>query len=314
MGNPLSKLLNRHTSFENEQVHVLTILYGITCSESERETHLEIARSLELMKSATLIIDDFLDHSEERNGLPSVYAEHGPEEAVLIGEILKTSASLAFQENVNKLKTVPRTKKYKAIRLFEETYRTICCGQLEDLRIQSEPVGDKSLGQKRFFNMITQTSAVFIQFPVVLGALLNKTSEAQMQALGKYGINLGLAYQIRDDVIDLIGDPSLTGKPYAGDLREKKKRLPLVYGWKVASEKERKRITKCFEEPAPLDEKTVEELANLLRKLGAEEYCMDMAKRYCSKAIRALKGVPSTRKRRQLEDVAYLLATFEGRK
>lgn len=313
MRKPLSKLFNKHISFENEQVHVLTTLYGITCPKTEREIHLEIAKSLELMKAATLIIDDFLDHSEERNGLPSIYAQHGPEEAVLIGEILKTSAFLAFQDNVRKLESVSSHTKNEAIKLFEETYRTICCGQLEDLRLQAEPVNDKSLAEKRFMEMIKQTSAAFIQFPVILGALLSRLPAPQIKALGSYGLNLGLAYQIRDDVIDLIGDPNLTGKPYAGDLREKKKRLPLVYGWKVASESERRQIMTTFSKSSPLKEVDVVKLAKLLEKLGAVENCMKKAKRYCNKAIRSLDVVANARIRNQLEDVAYLLATFEGR-
>lgn len=267
---------------------------------------------MELMKAALLIIDDFLDHSEERNGLPSLYAKHGPEQAVLIGEILKSSAFLAFMGNIRNLKKVPDTAKDKSIKLFEETYRTICCGQLEDIRLQSEPLNEDSLNEERILRIIEKTTAVFIQLSVILGGILRDLSPAEINALGDYGLNLGLAYQLRDDVLDLIGTPDLTGKPYAGDLREKKKRLPLIYGWKVASESQRSLMIRIFKTPTPLDEEDITRLSSMLRELEAVEYCIEKTKEHCREAVKSLGKVSSSDMHHQLEDVANVLATFEG--
>lgn len=304
-----NNLLERHINFEKEHIHVLTALYGATC-QSKQKVHLEIAKSIELMKAAALIIDDFLDKSPKRNGIPSIYFERGSEEAVLTGEILKSSSLIAFVNNLNLLENVSFDKKINAIKLFEKTYKTICLGQLKDIELQKKKIGD-NFSEEEYFEMIKKTSAVFVQFPVVLGATLSDFNEKELLNLSEFGIKIGLAYQLRDDVLDVIGDQDYTGKIYSSDIRERKKRILLIHSLKNGSKDDTARLETIYNKKDEITFNEVNEIINIFKRTGSIDYCILLIKKYCDGAIAHLSYVNNKKVVEQLKDIACLLTRFD---
>ncbi len=299
-------LVLEHLVYERETIHLITTLYGITVPDKSGEHHLMIAKSLELMKSSTLIMDDFLDKSPLRNGMTSIYEKFGGEEATLIAEILKSSASISFTQELAKL-NLKKADVVKCILLFEDTYRTVCMGQLEDLRMVKTFSEGKDIKEHDYYEMIKKTTATFIQLPLLLGAVMSNFDKSIENTLRKYGLYIGLAYQIRDDIIDITGDPSLTGKPMGGDIKEKKVRLPIIHALRFASPRQIHKIKRIYNKQN-VSTRDVMAVIAILNKNGSIQYCNKKAKYYCQKAIANIQdSTISNSLKHQLEDITTLL-------
>ncbi|MBS3090859.1 polyprenyl synthetase family protein [Candidatus Pacearchaeota archaeon] len=293
-------LLERHINFENEQLHVLTALYGAVVG-AVSEADIELCKSIELMKSSTLILDDFLDESPKRNGIASIYAEQGAKTAVLTAELLKGVASSKLIEI---LRTDARNyDKLAFLHVFEDTYATICRGQMRDISLAKIPILEYVPSEKDYFDLIGDTSACYIRAPLLMGGIVMNLPKDVLTSLGDFGINIGLAYQIRDDVLDLVGDPENMGKPFAGDIREKKKRLPLIHHLSVEP---RGLVRKIMTKPCLNDEdviKVVEEL----RRTRSLQYCVDKIFYFKEEAMDSLSY-----KNNELAAIAELITNFQG--
>lgn len=293
--------------YEVEQVHVLTALYGVACGNLTSAHHLNVAKDLELLKAGTLIVDDFLDQAPIRNGLPSLYSQKGPEAAVMIGEVFHSTALIEFCRAVQEIKPEVTGQ---AVCLFEETYRTVCLGQLEDRELQEKVLTHDAPTEADYFTMIKHTSAVFIQAPLLLGAILSGRPAEIVDALANYGLKIGLAYQVRDDVLDVIATPHLTGKPQAGDIRNRKKRLPLLRLRDSCSDGERERLMSLLNGEGTMDEASVAEVISMMEKHGSVESCKVTTGNLCTEALAALRGKLPEEEVAQLETIAGLLTDF----
>lgn len=216
--------LEGHINFKHEQVNILTALYGLACFDNDNPEHIEIAKILELMKSSTLILDDFLDKATIRNGIPSIYHAKGAETAVLTAQIIKSTANIRLCQL---LQYFPPKIAWQAMCVYEETYRTICIGQLEDDLLEQGFLAYNHPTQEDCIRTITHTTAIFIQLPLIMGAILTQKDQKTINRFCEFGINIGLAYQIRDDLLDLLAPTALSGKPENGDLRNKKRNCQL---------------------------------------------------------------------------------------
>lgn len=306
----VDEILVQHLVNERERLHLLTTLYGIVAPHEPLKCHLKIAKCMELMKASTLIVDDFLDKSPVRNGLPSLYSKLGSEEAVLLAEILKSSATIAFSQVLAKTPNLNEVDRYKCLLLFEDTYRTVCLGQLEEIKLTKEQMKYWSIKETEYWQMINKTTAVFIQLPLLLGAIVSHFDEPTESALRSYGLNIGLAYQVRDDILDLIGDPSITGKPFAGDIKEKKMRLAIIYFLHKGGKKEVNIIKKIYKKNQ-ITQKDVRVVIEILTKTGSINYCLGKIKKLCTRAIKALSSIQNKTMVEQLQDVADLLVPTE---
>ena len=302
-------LLEEHINFEKERIHVLTALFGATC-QKENKILIEMSKSIELMKAATLIIDDFLDKADKRNGIPSIFYEKGPEEAVLIGEILKSCSLQDFMVNIERL-DLSTKRKFECIKLFEQVYKTVCIGQLEDMILEKKNLEKDFVTVEDFFSMIRKTSAVFIQFPVILGSFIGNFSEKEKENLKEFGIKIGLAYQLRDDVLDVLGDQDYIGKFVGGDIREKKKRILLLLALKNCSDEERKKLIRIYSPEHLITDEDVCEVIKIFNKTKAISKCISLVEKYCQEAILHLEVIKNKEVRQQLKDIAWLLTRFE---
>jgi geranylgeranyl pyrophosphate synthase len=306
------ELLIQHLNFEKEQVHLLTILYGVFASKENPSVHLKIAKSFELMKSATLILDDFLDKSSYRNGIPSFYSKYGGEQASLVSEVLKSTATIAFSEGLAGIPNLSSENRHQCLLIFEDTYRTVCLGQLEDIKyFNFNKRSDAKFTEKDYLRLIEKTTAVFIRLPLLISSILNNHDSSTCNALSNFGLYIGLAYQIRDDVIDLIGNPELTGKPVGGDIKEGKVRLPIIYLFHNGSPQELEKIKDSLSNPE-ISQNEINEAIQILHSCGAIDYCNKKVKWFCKNAINQLNEIKNQTVKQQFEDIAeYLLPTEE---
>jgi geranylgeranyl pyrophosphate synthase len=184
---------------------------------------LPIALALQLANTATLIVDDILDHSAERDGHTTVRIAFGTERAVLAALLLKSAASRVFLDVLEASPHLPH--KYVAYRCFEQAYADLHRGQFLDLEL----VACNQVTESDYFQMIYLTTGRLIEMSLFIGGLLGGTSARTQTHLLRFGKILGLIHQVRDDIADYWPERFDLGRPAGEDLRERKRRLPLLY-------------------------------------------------------------------------------------
>jgi geranylgeranyl diphosphate synthase type I len=237
---------------------------------------LQAVASLELVQACALIHDDLIDSSDSRRGRPTVHvafsAEHtarrwlgaapafGLAAAVLIGDL-----ALAWADDMFGAAPLPAASLDAARPAWRAMRTEVLAGQFLDVRTQA--TGDASPAAALRVSRL-KTAAYTIERPLHLGAALAGAGTAQVAALRDFGRDLGVAFQLRDDLLGVFGDPSVTGKPAGDDLREGKRTLLVALGLAQAGEHQAEVIGKAIGNPA-LSESDVDEVRAALIEVGA---------------------------------------------
>ena len=235
------------------------------------------AAAVELIHMASLIHDDVVDEAESRRGRPTANAAFGNQISVLVGDyLLAKSIYLAAREG-----------NMDVIRIFSKV--TVGLSEGEVLQITSR--GNPDTTEQTYFDIISRKTAGFISGCCEIGALLAGGSRSVTEALTEYGLSLGLAFQIADDLLDFLGDPEVTGKPRCSDLREGKMTLPLILAYRSlpASSPARARIGAWVRNPQTLNEAGEQEVRAAIEGQGGFEAAHEKARSLVEKACSRLK-------------------------
>ena len=260
-----------------------------------------------MVQLSTLIIDDVLDRSPLRNNRPSVFAKRGLEEAISIGTAISSEGlsliARSFSVNSGLKNGLP------IIKLMTETMSNVYMGQILDLRME----GDTSVAESHYLEMISRTTACFIQAPLVSGAMLWDASDEVIRTIKNVGYSLGMAYQIRDDVIDVIGDPECMGKPVGGDLRQCKMRLPTIQALFELSGAKKEWFNGLLRKRR-ISGEALDEAINTILETNSIQYCITKTKEYCEQALDSINHLPRelANFKRQIGDVANIISNFDN--
>ena len=238
------------------------------------ETALPGAVALELVHNFSLIHDDIMDGDTQRRHRTTVWAQWGVAHAVIVGDALHAHAQRLLLEDEHAGGTAAAAEMARATALMIE-------GQLEDMSLaeSGEAVVDRTVTMEAH-----KTGALFA-CACALGALLGGAGETQIAALRAFGLDLGLCFQAVDDVLGIWGDPAMTGKPAASDLREGKMSLPVVY---ALGSPEGDRLSEAL--AGDLDEKASAAAMAALDAAGSREWCDAFARRHLERALEVLAG------------------------
>lgn len=197
-------------------------LFRIGCeiNELDYKELITNAFAIELMQKSTLIIDDIIDDSPLRNNLLSMPEKYGVKDTILTGELLKSLSSELVLQN----EKISDKKKINILSELENAYNKICTGQLLDLEYEKKD----NIRIDEYIELIAYTTGYFISASLIIGAILSDVKTKDLSILRNYGLKLGITYQLRDDIINLISDES-NGKIFAEDIRSHKKRLPIIH-------------------------------------------------------------------------------------
>ena len=242
---------------------------------------LPAASAVEMVHNFTLVHDDIMDNDEIRHGVLTVHKKFGMPVAILAGDVL---FSKAFQV-VTKSNLSTNSISQLVSRLAKACV-DICEGQLLDIKMAEEK---KIPTQKEYVNMISKKTAALFDVSCAMGAICASNKEKDILNLSSFGRNLGIAFQITDDLIGVMGNPKLTKKPVGNDLREGKKSLPILLAIKAARGKDKKTIQKAFGN-SKISKKKLDEAVNVIRSLGIEENVRNQALKYAEKAEKSLEN------------------------
>jgi octaprenyl-diphosphate synthase len=230
------------------------------------------ASAVELIHMASLIHDDVVDNTGERRGRPTANVIYGNQISVLVGDyLLAKSIYLAAREGV-----------LEVIRIFSRV--TVGLSEGEVLQITSQ--GDPTTTEETYFDIIRRKTAGFIAGCCEVGAVLAEASPTVREALSDYGMALGLAFQIADDLLDFLGDPKVTGKPRGSDLREGKMTLPLIAAFRALSDSDPRRasIAGWIEDPETLTTGAIEQVVAVIHEFDGFAYARAAAVRQVAEA------------------------------
>jgi geranylgeranyl diphosphate synthase type I len=254
-------------------------LLACRAAGGDPEQALPAAAALQLIHDFSLIHDDIEDQSDTRRGRATVWSIWGLAHGINVGDGMFALAHLALHAMAEH--DLPATRTLAALRAFDETILTICEGQYLDLSGE----GDLTVDEPRYLAMITRKTAALIGACCEIGAIVAGATPDSVAALKTYGLNLGLAFQVQDDVLGVWGDPRRTGKPYAADLERRKLSLPVIVA--LAHAEAGPQLREMYGTPA-LVPGDVEHLLSLLDAAGAREQCERAAEHYQREALAAL--------------------------
>jgi octaprenyl-diphosphate synthase len=248
-----------------------------------------LACVVEMLHTATLIHDDVVDQAPLRRGRPSANAQWGDDASVLVGDHLysKSFAMLVHDNDRAIMETLARA--------------TVSMTEAEVFQLQLKRSG--MTAEPDYVRIITQKTASFISACCRIGALLGGCPPAQTEALTRYGLDIGVAFQISDDSLDFVADQERLGKAVGADLREGKRTLPLIAMLERVRAAEAERVRALLRRRA-LEPAEIEEIRRLVLEHDGVEYARTRAHAYAQAAKADLDVFPPSEERETLVLVA----------
>lgn len=241
---------------------------------------LPAASAVEMVHNFTLVHDDIMDNDEMRHGVPTVHKKFNIPIAILAGDVLFSKAYQIITESKLPTKSVAQL-----ISRLAKACVDVCEGQLLDVNMAENK---KIPSFEEYIKMIGKKTAALFDVSCAMGAICANNKDRDVSNLSAFGRNLGIAFQITDDLIGVMGDSRVTKKPVGNDLREGKKSLPILMAIKMARGKNKKIILKAFGN-SKITKKDLNEAVEVIRSLGIEDNVRKQALKYAKKAEKALE-------------------------
>ncbi len=237
------------------------------------------ASAVEMIHNFTLVHDDIMDNDEMRHGVPTVHKKFGMPIAILAGDVLYSKAYQVLSNSNLTSKAVN-----ELVSKLAKACVDVCEGQLLDIKMAESK---KIPSQANYIKMIEKKTAALFDVSCSMGAICANAKQNDIAKLSSFGKNLGIAFQITDDLIGVMGDPKMTKKPVGNDLREGKKSLPIVLAITKSKGNDKKTILKTFGKPNA-SKKDIEKAVKVIRALGIEKIVRKQALQYSEKAKKSL--------------------------
>ena len=265
---------------------LLFVLSARLCGVDNGE-EIRLSPIFEYLHVATLLHDDVIDGAHLRRGKPAANVVWGNTIPILVGDFLLASA----------LELAASSGNLRMVQILSETTSRLAQGEIHEI-IKTNTL---DLTEEEYYEIITGKTAVLIAAATRLGAILAKTDEEKETALKEYGLNLGIAFQIVDDVLDYIGSEKEFGKPVGHDLIEGKVTLPLIHALKQSTVEERKQIKKHFTHRQKED---ITAIVSFVKEKKGTEQAVAKAKNLVQQAKKALLVFPDHPAKKLLLDIA----------
>ena len=261
----------------------------------KEEKVLPAALAIEVFHNFTLLHDDVMDKADIRRGRPTVHVRWNDNTAILSGDQMVIEAYTL-------LSRVPADRLSETLRLFNKMATEICEGQQYDMEFE----GREQVSIEEYMQMIRLKTSVLLATALQIGAYVAGANAAQQKALYEYGINIGLAFQIQDDILDVYGDPRTFGKTIGGDICCNKKTYMLLTALQRADDETRAELEQWLQTQDKSDEK-IQAVTDIYTRTGAREVCETVMQLHTHEALSQLNALPQNDATEQLRKLAEKL-------
>ncbi len=265
-----------------KRIRPLICLLACMASGGDWQQAIPAAAALEILHNFTLIHDDIQDKSPTRRGRTTLWKIWGPEQAINSGDAMFALAHLAMARLLDR--GVPAPIVVQALRRLDETCIELTRGQYNDMRFEQE----ETVTVDEYLAMINGKTAALLSLSTELGALIAGNDDETVAHYADFGRELGLAFQVRDDILGIWGDEDLIGKSAATDIATRKKSLPVLYGL------EQSEALRQLYGRTENGDGFVEEAIRLLDEVEARQFTNNYEKSYSHSALNHLEAVNPT--------------------
>ena len=258
----------------SKRVRPLLTLISSSLYSGDIKNALPASLANEVFHNFTLVHDDIMDSSKIRRGNESVHIKWNVNQAILSGDAMQILAYKCLENYESKIQK-------KLIQIFNDTALKICEGQQLDIEFEKE----KDLKFSDYIQMIQYKTAVLLGSSLKMGGIVNNASETDLELLYDIGLNLGLAFQIQDDYLDLFGDEKLIGKKIGGDVIKRKKTVMYHVYKDISSSEDSHFLDQIYDDNKLEDITKVEKITSLYKDKEVNIKTRKLSQEYSSKAI-----------------------------
>jgi geranylgeranyl pyrophosphate synthase len=278
---------------------ILALLWCETFSGDYRRA-IPLAAAYELAHASALVQDDIIDNSSMRRGRKSIVAKYGVSNAILASNLLL----FYVPKMVAKYADLESSRLARLFDLVGESCRATTWGEFLDLEMTRK----EEVSESEYEEMIRLKTSTLLSAPSASGAILGGASDEQISLASRFGELLGMAYQVQDDTLDLVGDERILGKPVFTDLRGGKKSFILIHCMRRCSAEERSFIRGLVNRAGPYTDGEISEVRRLLEENGSIDYAHGRTSHYVGQAKDVLSSFPESRATTMLHELADYLA------
>jgi len=271
-------ILNNIIRRKGKQMRPLLVFLTARLNGMVNETTYVAATFIELLHTATLIHDDVVDDASQRRGLPTINKLYNSKIAVLVGDYLLAQGLLISVEK----------KRFNMLGIVSDAVRDIVKGEL----VQFQKTRKLDIREEDYFKIIRMKTAALISACTACGAISVTEDTVTIARMKEFGESVGIAFQIKDDLLDYTGD-GLTGKRTGNDIKEKKITLPLIHALREAGPLERRHVIRILRRKKK-GRNEIKEVIDFVKKHNGLEYAGLKMKEYSDKALRLLDTYPDS--------------------
>jgi len=238
------------------------------------------AVGLEVFHNFTLVHDDIMDNSSMRRGSETVHTRWNGNQAILSGDVM------AFVAN-DCIAQAPSAIMPDVLKVYNRVAREVCIGQQMDMDFETTPY----VTHEEYLRMVELKTAVLIAGSLKIGAMIGGAGKTDCDLLSSFGLNLGLAFQVQDDILDSYGDPLIFGKKIGGDIVANKKTLLLIKAFELASGPTLNRLQKLVSDTNFEKEEKIKAVIEIYNDLNIQDWALSLARQYTDRAYISLDSV-----------------------
>jgi geranylgeranyl diphosphate synthase type II len=280
-------------SIGGKRIRPTLMLLAYNLYKEDPERILSSAVALETYHNYTLLHDDLMDNASMRRGQPTVHKKWDANTAILSGDSMLV---LAYE----RMAKCPVEKLKPVLDLFTETALEIGEGQQYDMDFETR----NDVREEEYIEMIRLKTSVLLACATKMGAILADAPQEDADNLYKFGEQMGLAFQLQDDYLDVYGDPEVFGKAIGGDILCNKKTYMLINAFNLANDEQRKRLQQWVNAENPDPRQKIEAVTQIYNEIGISQLAEQKIKHYFSESRKYLESI-NLPKERKLELEAY---------
>ncbi len=281
-------------SLGGKRIRPVLALMGASLFNDEVLPALKPALGIEVFHNFTLLHDDLMDKAVVRRNKPTVHIKWDDNTAILSGDAMQIMAYQLITET-------PAAHLAEVLTLFSQTALEICEGQQFDMEFEKR----EDVKEEEYLEMIRLKTAVLLGCALKTGAIIAGASEKDASLLYEFGENIGLAFQLKDDLLDVYGDPKLFGKNIGGDICNNKKTFLLINALNLASEEEKEIMNGQMNLSEFNREAKIALFTDIFTRTGAKNLCEAKMADYFNRGMQALEKVSvSVERKSQLKSLA----------
>jgi len=278
-----------------KRMRPVMLLMACQLFENKTQKALPAAYAIEIFHNFSLVHDDIMDEAPLRRGKPTVHQKYGINTGILSGDVMLILA-YEYLSKLNQPEILP-----ELIALFNDTAIKVCEGQQMDMNFETM----KEVQLEEYLKMISYKTAALLAGGMKMGAIIGGAEEEEANLVFDFAWNIGIAFQLQDDILDTYGDPEKFGKKVGGDIAQNKKTYLVLRTLELADSNTVAKLSTLMNTPTLNEEEKIEEVKSIFDQFNIREEAEQLKEVYQSKAFNALESIKIDADRKQpLIDIA----------